>query len=424
MGRSAGLTSFKLLWKAIKESRQSMWISIQVLIVITIVLATIFFIAEYHAQGEEYNYGSALVWAFTRYIEDPGEFSNIAPVTITGRWMATLIGIVGILIFAVPAGLIGGAFTSAIENNQREKHLEDVGERLKKAFRRKQESKTMYKVVPRYISMGTLQATRQMTDKDIIDAVRYNLNYRLRNLATAETYGTHFQDQLVIEMFPLNTEYGCCIDRGSDITIVCPTALSEAAVGNFAFYLALIGGFNYISKEIDSNIDDPTSFYIISDEEKNSQLINYLKDLRRLSKGENHWTIFIISSESRQENELHFVTKATSKTGRESSILDMDGFERIWHNVTTDLEGIVGVKADLNELKPVGTKNVAILIGGGESTNAFTIRVASAFLVWDPRYMMLAKELATEIAMTLGESYGEYMTDEKKLKKSGFGYFD
>lgn len=417
------INSFKLLWQAVKDSRQSMWISLQVLIVLTIILATIFFIAEYDAHEEQYSYWESLTWAFTRYIGDPGEFSTIAPTTITGRWMATLIGIVGILIFAVPAGLIGGAFTSAIEDEQRRRHLDDVGEQLKKAFRRKQESKTMYKVVPRYISIGTLQATKEMTERDIIDAVKHNPHYRLRNLATAETQGSHFHDQLVVEMFPVNADYGCCIDRGSDTTIVCPTAMSEAGVGNFAYYLALIGGFNYISKEIEPNLDEPTSYYIVGDESKNEMLKQYLSDLRRLSQGENRWTIFIISSESKKENELHFVTKANSKTERESTILDSEGFDRLWHSMATDLKEETGITADLNELRPVGPKNIGVILGGGETTNAFTIRISSEFLVWDTRYMAVAKCLAQNIAMTLGDSFAEKMTDEKVLKQSGYGYF-
>lgn len=414
--------SFRLLWEAIKSSRQSMWISLQVLIVLTIVLATIFFIAEYRAHGTEYSYFDSLVWAFTRYIEDPGEFSSAVPTTLTGRWVATLIGIVGILIFAVPAGLIGGAFTSAIEDEQHEKHLAVVGERLEKAFRRKQEPQTMYKCVPRYISLGTLQALKNMTQNDIIDAVEYNRNFRLRNLASAEPRGTHALDQLVVEMFPLNTDYGCCINRGSDITISCPTAVSEAGIGNFAYYLALIGGFNYISKEIEQNVDDPTSYYIVSDQHKNQLLAQYLNDLKNLSASRNNWTIFIISSESKKEAALHFLDRANSKTGMESTVLDNVAFNGFYQMVKREMTENLNVMSDLNQLRPAGPKNIAVLIGGGSYNNAFSIRISSELVVWDSRYMAVARELATDISLTLGESNGEKMTPPDSLKESGFGY--
>ena len=113
--------SFKLLGQAFKSAREPMWASVQVLIVLTVILATVFFVAEYAVQPEEYNYGRSLLWAFTRYIGDPGKFSGPGPVTFTGRLVACLIGIVGILIFAVPAGLVGGGFRTAIEKELRKK---------------------------------------------------------------------------------------------------------------------------------------------------------------------------------------------------------------------------------------------------------------------------------------------------------------
>ena len=423
MSKIKKTNSFKLLWEAMKSSRRSMWASVQVLIVLTVILATIFFIAEFSAHEEQYSYWDSLTWAFTRYIDDPGEFSDIAPVTVVGRWTATLIGIISILLFAVPAGIIGGAFNNAIDDEIRKLHLADVGERLKKAFRRKQEPKTMFKVVPRYISLGTLQALKNMTQNDVVDAVEYNPPFRLRNLATAEFNGSHALDQLVVEMFPFNTAYGCCIDRHSDITIVCPTGVSEAGVGNFAFYLALFGGFNYLSKEIEKDVDEPTSYYIISDENKHEQLKQYLTDLRRLSSGENHWTIFIISSESQKENELHFVTKAYAGTGRDSTVINAEGFDRLWNMIASNLRVETGITADLNQLRPVGPNNIAVRVGGGQSTNAFTIRVSSEFLVWDDRYILAAKSLAQSIALALGDSLAEKMTDPKLLKEGGYGYF-
>lgn len=171
MGKNNYTNSFKLFWEAVKSSRHSMWISFQVLTALTVFLATVFFFAEYPNNFGNSSYLDSIVWAFTRYIDDPGEFSAVAPFTLIGRWVATFIGIVGIMIFAVPAGLIGASFTSAIEEDQRKVHLKVVGERLEKAFRRKQESATMYKCVPRYISVATLQAMKNMTQNDIVDAV-------------------------------------------------------------------------------------------------------------------------------------------------------------------------------------------------------------------------------------------------------------
>ena len=307
-------------------------------------------------------------------------------------------------------------------DEHRRVYLTAVEERLYKAFRRKQEPKTMYKCVPRYISPGTIQATQNIAKQDVIDAVIYSQLFRLRNLATAASRGSNAPDQLVVEMFPLNTTYGCCIDRGSDITIVCPTALSEAGIGNFAYYLALIGGFNFISKEAEEDIDEPTSFYIIPDKRKSGSFENYLSDLKRLSAGKNKWTIFLISSETKKDADIHFLTTANIHTNRSTTILDQDGFDHLYNMVTREMENTLGIKTDLNRYRPAGPKNVSVIIGGGIETNAFTIRIFSELMVWDTRYMAVAKTLAEAIAHTLSASNGKQMTDTATLKESGFGY--
>lgn len=414
--------SFRLLGQAFKSAKEPMWASVQVLIVLTLVLATIFFIAEYQAQPEEYDYPRSLLWAFTRYIGDPGKFSGPGPVTFTGRLVACLIGIVGILIFAVPAGLVGGGFRTAIEKELRKKHLIKIGDKLKNAFSREQDSKTLFRFVPRHISLASLQAKRNMTERDVIDAVEYNPPFRLRNLGDSEAKGTHASDRLVVEMFPYNREpYGAMIDRGSNVTIACPSSESEAGIGNLGYYLALIGGFNFISKEIETDINDPVSFYLVADKESPAQLKEYLTDLKKLSKGTDHWTIFLISSERRSDYALHFITKANQKTGLESTVLDKVGFEKLYQTLSSELLNEFDLKCELDvEYRPVGSKNSSIIIGGGVDTNTFTIRMATELAVWDPRYLAVCKVMAEAINATIARANNP--TPAEKLKEKGIGY--
>ena len=411
-----------MLWQAVKSTKRALWASIQILLVLTVVIATIFYIAERSEFTEEKGYFDSLLYAFTVYIQDPGELTGLAPVTPVGRWMATLLGVVAILIFAIPAGLIGGGFTSAIEDKEREEHLQKVGDRLRKAFRREQDSKTMYRHVPRFIHLGTLQAKKNMTESDVIDAVEYNPPYRLRNLATAEAKGRRSFDQLAVEMFPFNRDsYGCALDRGSNVTIACPSSVDEAGIGNFGFYLALIGGFNFISKEIESDVDDPVSFYLVDESKPSSQRDEYMKELKFLSTGWDKWTIFLISSERESEFGLHFITKANTKTGRDSTIVDQPGFEKLYASISEKLETDFGIKSEHDtEYRPAGTKNIAVKIGAGIDTNAFTIRLSSEIAVWDPRYIQICKDMAEAINRVIGDESAK--TSEELLKEPGFGY--
>ena len=68
--------SFVLFGRAFKNAKNDFWVSIQVLFFITIGLAFIFWRVEGIAQPDVYGGISGLfqsfVWAFTRYIGDPG----------------------------------------------------------------------------------------------------------------------------------------------------------------------------------------------------------------------------------------------------------------------------------------------------------------------------------------------------------------
>ena len=267
--------SFVLFGRAFKNAKNDFWVSIQVLLVATFVLALLFYFVEHTAQPEEYkNPWDAFVWAITRYIGDPGHFAGKGPVTLTGRYIDTFIGILKILIFAVPAGLVANGFRQAMADDKRKRHLEECRMKIRKSFRRILNKKTQYRVIPRRMPIITLQAKKGMNEKDIIDTVTKYDEFCLRNLATSQTAAEHPQDRLVIEMLPLDlqtvdgfdivrTSYGVKINRNSNITIISPTAASENSIGHFAYYLAQFGGFNYVSREFITDVDEPVSYYTI-----------------------------------------------------------------------------------------------------------------------------------------------------------------
>ena len=122
------MRSFRLLHKALKSKSEEMIVSLQFLFVVTLMLSFILFFYENAAQPDVYNNGFiSVVWAFAQYIGDPGGFADTPPVTFIGRIIACIIGLLGIALFAVPAGLVGAGFTEVMDD---EKHKS----KIKKAF--------------------------------------------------------------------------------------------------------------------------------------------------------------------------------------------------------------------------------------------------------------------------------------------------
>ncbi len=420
--------SFVLFGRAFKNAKKDFWVSIQVLLVVTIVVAWIFYLVEHAVQPEEYsNPWDAFVWAITRYIGDPGKFAGKGPITLTGRYLDTFIGIMKILIFAVPAGLVANGFRKAMEEEKRKIQLTKFSTRLHKAFRRKQCRYTHYRVVPRFVSIVDVQATQRMDTKDILDTIDFCQDFRLRNLATTQSINERPIDRLVVEHFSLkgSTSYGCKIDRGSDVTIVSTSSVSEAGIGHFAYYLALYGGFNYISKEFEQNPDEPCSYYLIGDEHAEPQLEEFLRDVRALTHGDKKWGVFMLSASGAEEpvhpTQFHFVHNVQKKLEiQPTTTIDEEKFLQLYQQISEMLEKDFQLKADLDEFYlPVGKKNIATQIGGGKECNAFTLRTAFSVTVWDDRYISILRKMAECMKVILT---GQVLEENKAWKENAIGF--
>ena len=102
------MTSFRVLSDAIGSKKSELWISLQFLGIVTLILSFLLFFVEHQAQPEVYDNGwRSVLWAFAQYIGDPGDFADTPPITFWGRVIAVIVGVLGVAIFAVPAGLIG-----------------------------------------------------------------------------------------------------------------------------------------------------------------------------------------------------------------------------------------------------------------------------------------------------------------------------
>ena len=239
------MKAFKILSKALQSKKDEMMVSLQFLAIVTLILSFILFFVENEAQPEVYNNGwRSVVWSFVQYIGDPGNFADTPPITFTGRIIACIIGILGIAIFAVPAGLIGSGFSDAMEEDSKSEELKNNAYRINEFMLVKSIKRAGVFFPAKNISMGDLQYELGLSDTEIIKAVSNSKNLRLKNLANAISSGPK-TDMIVVNQFYVNTEYGSHVDRGSSVTIVNPLGRGDNGLSYFDWHIAQIGGFNY-----------------------------------------------------------------------------------------------------------------------------------------------------------------------------------
>ena len=425
------MRSFKLLAKAFQSKKEELWVSVQFLTIVTVILSFVLFFYEHQAQPEVYDNGIvSVVWAFAQYIGDPGGFAETPPITIVGRLIACVIGVLGIAIFAVPAGLIGAGFTEAMADDKKERVIAENRKRLQSAFERKLDRPTGFQVVPQHLSICDIQARVGLKGDDIFDAVQASDNFRLINLAVTQTIDEHPQDKLAVENFIVNRPYGCCIDRGSKITIVSPSSLADPCIGNFSYYLALIGGFNYISREI-GELRPYRSYYSFADRYNHEEnLPLFMEDLERLTSREGSWTVSTLVASGANEPAyptiFHFSAggaKGDERFEGENLIIkDMQAYRTFYEDVTSVLEKNFGLTSDHQRYHNVTSPNVFArkYEEGKGSENNIVLRIAWSACLWDSRRVAIAKTIADALNRHFENDVTKEYNPELKLKKSGY----
>lgn len=414
-----------VLSRAIQAKKQEFYVSLQFLINITLLLSFILFFVEHEAQPEVYSNGwKSVIWAFAQYIGDPGGFANTPPITLTGRLIASFIGVLGIAIFAVPAGLIGSAFSEVMEKDDRKEKAKNWANRLHLAFERKSDRPSGFQIVPRYISRMELMARMGLKEDEILDGVASDNHFRMINLAATHPVEDEADDKLAVEHFTLNTCYGQCIDRHSPVTIFSPSNIEDPVIGWWAYYVAKIGGFNYISREL-GETRPYHSFYLYKADGTPGRE-ECMADINRLVNSKNKWLFTLMaasgSSEPTYPTQLHFTYGG--KQGNENyddpniTLNDVATFDTLYRDFEKMLAEKYQLSADCQRYHNNASPHF-FARHLKNKVNAVCLRVAWSVIERDTRAILIAQELALTINRHINNTDNP---DIPELKIKDIGY--
>mgnify|MGYP001629844500 CR=1 FL=1 len=423
------MRSFRLLQEAVVSKAQEIRVSLQFLLIVTLMLSFLLYFTEYKVQPEVFGDGAkSIMWAFAQYVGDPGKFADTPPVTASGQVIAFIIGILGIAIFAIPAGLVGAGFSEVFDEHRRRDETKKNTELLGATFERRLDRPTGFRVVPQYLSVCDIQARVGLSMPEVLDVVNSSPSFRLANLATTQTVDEHPTDRLVIEHFLVNTRYGCFIDRGSRVTIVSPSSLVDAGTGSFSYYVALIGGFNYISRER-GELRPYKSYYSFADRDSEPNLRKYMEDLERLTSREGSWTLTMLAASGANEpsypTALHFSIGGAkgdeSCEGDNLIVKDVAAYRSFYEDLSRVIERDFGLKSDHQRYHNLTTQKLFArqYTPGRGAENNIVLRVAWSAFLWDPRRVAIAKSIADALRRHFDKGRVEYDPD-LKVKKSGY----
>lgn len=420
-------SSFNLLSDTIREKKNELIVSLQFLIIATFILSIMLFIYEHDAQPEVYDNGfKSVVWTFAQYIGEAGQFVDTPPVTTPGKIIAFLIGVISIAIVAVPAGILGAGFTEAIENRNKRQTIEANSEKIRNAFQRKLDIPTGFQVVRPFLTLITLQTRLDLTMDEIVEAANsgHAPHFRLVNIASSIPAGQYSYEAIAVEHFCVNRPYGCFIDRSSNITIVSPLSYVDMGIGNWSFYLAAIGGFNYISRELGDRAAINSHYY-----QKNRcgdpGMDEFTSDLQRLLDRSNAWSLTTLAASDALEMEhtSHMLLQTYGKKDRSAKGDETRTFDEFYQAMSERLRKDFDIITDRQEHRD--SSYFQNYLNNACLANNINVNMCIEWkrILWSPQRLQLALAIAEEIWLTINKREMPEPPAILKTKQIGFdGY--
>ncbi len=111
MGRY--IRSIRLLGSVVREKRQEMVLVATVLIIVLIMISSLMYYVEHEAQPEAFSSIPSAMWWGMVTLTTIG-YGDVFPITPLGKFFGILIAMLGIGMFALPAGILSSGFIEAI----------------------------------------------------------------------------------------------------------------------------------------------------------------------------------------------------------------------------------------------------------------------------------------------------------------------
>ncbi len=120
--------SLGTLGRIFKKKKADLFIGFFITVILLVVFANIIFFVEHNAQPDVFSNVFQSMWWGIITITSVG-YGDMYPITTLGKFLGGLISFLGILIIAIPIGILGAAYVEDMDNKQKGKirsiHTED-----------------------------------------------------------------------------------------------------------------------------------------------------------------------------------------------------------------------------------------------------------------------------------------------------------
>lgn len=110
-------TALQSMWLAVRSRRDELVMALMLMALILVLASSLMYMAENDRQPEAFSSIPATMWWGIMTLTTVG-YGDVYPVTVLGKLTAAVIAVVGIGLFALPAGIVGSAFVELREQQK------------------------------------------------------------------------------------------------------------------------------------------------------------------------------------------------------------------------------------------------------------------------------------------------------------------
>lgn len=247
--------SLTVIGKIMSEKKQELLATLLMFFSVLVMSSSIMYYLENEAQPNAFPNIMQSFWWGIITLTTIG-YGDIYPITALGKILGGLIAMMGVMIVAIPTGIISSSFVQKMEEGKQKRRMSDIRSKLREAFYKKYVPEIACKVRRGQLSLEAVKVNLELSEDDIYKIAEGKNEFRFRIMKIMNN-GV-LSDKLFLEYRETNTEYGTLTERKGKIIVVSPESLNKQGIGYFAYCLSEKLKSSYISNEFYGDEAIPT----------------------------------------------------------------------------------------------------------------------------------------------------------------------
>lgn len=105
--------SFKILAQVIKKKKEELFITLFAGFIVLVIAASLMYLVEGNVQPDKFNSIPSAMWWGVATLTTVG-YGDIYPITPLGKFLGTIIAVLGVGLFVLPAGVLASGFSEEL----------------------------------------------------------------------------------------------------------------------------------------------------------------------------------------------------------------------------------------------------------------------------------------------------------------------